>query len=101
MHRIIDIIKLIGKRGLSYRGHLNEAAYTLENEDIDHGNFLEILILLSKYDLIVKDHLDKIIDQSKRKHERGVKQRTGNFLTFISKSTINKIILIISNSIKK
>ncbi|KYQ46872.1 hypothetical protein ALC60_14114 [Trachymyrmex zeteki] len=38
---IINVIKFIDKTGLSYRGNLNEAAYSLENENIDHGNFLE------------------------------------------------------------
>ena len=47
--RILDIIinvKFIGKTGFSYRENLNEAAYSLENENIDHGNFLEIILLL-------------------------------------------------------
>lgn len=45
MFRIIETIKLIGKRGLSYRGSGNsEAAYNLFDETIDHGNFLELLI---------------------------------------------------------
>ena len=47
--RILDIIinvKFIGKISLSYKGNLNEAAYSLENENIDQGNFLEIILLL-------------------------------------------------------
>ncbi|XP_018315539.1 zinc finger MYM-type protein 5-like [Mycetomoellerius zeteki] len=43
---IINVIKFIDKTGLSYRGNLNEAAYSLENENIDHGNFLEILVVI-------------------------------------------------------
>lgn len=51
MLRIIETIKLIGKRGLSYRGTGNfEAAYNLYNETIDHNNFLKLLIFLSKFD---------------------------------------------------
>lgn len=61
MHRIIDVIKLIGKRGLSYRNRNNEAAYTLNDTSLDHGNFLEIILLLSKYDEVIKCHLDKVI----------------------------------------
>jgi len=49
--RLTDIIKVIGKHGLSYRLAKDaEAAYTLDNCNLDHGNFLEIVILLSKYD---------------------------------------------------
>jgi len=43
---IINVIKFIGKTGFSYRGNLNETAYSLENENIDQGNFLEIILLL-------------------------------------------------------
>lgn len=47
---IVDVVKLIGKCGLAYRGKRNEAVYTLNNPNIDHGNFLEIILFLSKYD---------------------------------------------------
>jgi len=47
MERVIEILKMIGKRGLSYRSR-NDAAYKLNDDTIDHGNFLEILLLLSK-----------------------------------------------------
>lgn len=40
LDRIIETIKMIGKRGLSYRGAKNaEAAYTINDATIDHGNF--------------------------------------------------------------
>jgi hypothetical protein len=40
------------KRGLSYGGDKLEAAYSLENMSVDHGNFLELVVILSKYDII-------------------------------------------------
>lgn len=49
LERVIDIVKLIGKRGLSFRGTKCEAAYTLDDPKLDHGNFLELIILISKY----------------------------------------------------
>ncbi|XP_025203834.1 uncharacterized protein LOC112600743 [Melanaphis sacchari] len=56
VERVIDVIKLIGKRGLSFRGHLNECSRSLKDPAIDHGNFLDILLLLKKYDKsIAKD----------------------------------------------
>ncbi|VVC43151.1 Ribonuclease H-like domain [Cinara cedri] len=61
MHQIVDVIKLIGKRGLSYYNRNNEAACTLNDTSLDHGNFLEIIILLSKYDEVIKCYLDKFI----------------------------------------
>ncbi|CAG9773562.1 unnamed protein product [Ceutorhynchus assimilis] len=84
--RVIDVIKIIGKRGLAYRSHLNEAAYSLSDET---------------YDIILKGHLDKIIAQSTKYKEMGARKRQGNFLTFLSKSTLNYIITIIASSIKE
>lgn len=43
---MIEAVKLIGKRGLSYRGNQFEVAYTLDNPFVDHGNFLEIILFL-------------------------------------------------------
>lgn len=43
---IVDVVKIIGKRGLSYRHKENEPPYTLEDPTLDHGNFLEIILLL-------------------------------------------------------
>lgn len=99
--RVINVIKLIGKRGLAFRGSENEAAYTLDDETLDHGNFLEIVLLLGKYDVILKDHLTKVIQESKQMNEKGVKQRAGNFLTFLSKTTVNSLIGIIGTYMKK
>lgn len=53
LERIIEVIKVIGKRGLSIRGKNNEAAYLLNDPILDHGNFLEMIILLSKYDAVL------------------------------------------------
>lgn len=51
MERVVEVVKVVGKRDLSYRQEENEAAYTLDNDSIDHGNFLELVILLGKYDV--------------------------------------------------
>jgi len=64
LERIVDvIIKLItfGKRSLSYCRKHNEAAYTLHNDSVDHGNFLDIILLLKNYDVILNEYLDNII----------------------------------------
>lgn len=98
--RIIDIIKMIGKRGLSYRGtSSNEAAYTLSDHTIDHGTFLEMVILLSKYDPILKLHIDSSIEKSKLCRNAGSKQR-GCTLTFLSKTTVGYILDTCSSMIK-
>ncbi|KAL4082843.1 hypothetical protein QTP88_029499 [Uroleucon formosanum] len=98
LFRIIDIIKLIGKRGLSYRGKTNEAIYTLDNPASDHGNFFEMILLVGKYDRVLKAHLDKAIKNSTKSHDSGYKQ--GGHISFLSKTTVNYIIEIISEIIK-
>ncbi|KAE9541874.1 hypothetical protein AGLY_003865 [Aphis glycines] len=87
------------KRGLSYRGNKYEAAYSLEDLSLDHGNFLEISILLKKFDVVLNGHLDLVIKKSKASHESGNKNR-GGLLTILSKTTINMVIECIGQEIK-
>ena len=63
----------IGKRGLSYRGNKTESTFLLDDPLIDHGNFLELLLLLSKYDEIMKVHLDRSYVRVRRDTVRLVK----------------------------
>ena len=57
LEREIDVLKLIGKRGLSYRGKHNEESSSFGVENLDRGNFLEILFLLSKCDAILNIYI--------------------------------------------
>ena len=100
LSRVVDMVKLIGKRCLSYRGSENEAAYTLSNPQQDHGNFLEIILLLSKYDATLKAHIDIMIKKSQKAQDRGSKQG-GGILTFLSKTTVNYVITTIGDLIKE
>lgn len=49
--RVKDVVKVLGKRGLSYRQVENEAAYTFDDNTIHCGNFMELILLLAKYDI--------------------------------------------------
>ncbi|XP_065678942.1 uncharacterized protein LOC124815047 [Hydra vulgaris] len=98
--RVINVIKLIGKRGLSYRGKRNESLYTFDDDNVDHGTFIEIIILLSKYDDTLKNHLRNCIEKSKKIHECGKRQGRGNLISFLSKTTVNYVIEAISQLIK-
>ena len=52
--RVVSIVKMIGKRGASYRGTgSSEAVSTLCDEKVDQKTFLET-VLLAKYDNILK-----------------------------------------------
>ena len=92
MERIIDVIKVLGKRGLAYRRSENEAAYTLEDHTVDHGNFLELILLLGKYDFCLKEHLDSCIENSKKLHLSGGTRGRGSLVTLLSKTTVNSVI---------
>jgi Domain of unknown function (DUF4371)/hAT family C-terminal dimerisation region len=94
--RLIEIVKFIGKRGLSYRAHSHEAAFSLKDETNDHGNFLELVLLLSKFDPILKSHVDKCVTASqKRKDAVSGSKGRGNLVTFLSKTMVNYIFQII------
>ena len=38
--RLIDIIKMLSKQALPFRGHINESAYSLYNEVLNYGKYL-------------------------------------------------------------
>ena len=93
---------MIGKRGTSCRGTgSSEAVSTLCDEKVDHGTFLETVLLLAKYDNILKCHLKIVIKKylqnklDKHKHNRA------NRNTFISKATVNFNIANISKLMKE
>ncbi|KAL1251688.1 hypothetical protein QQF64_019484 [Cirrhinus molitorella] len=68
LERVIDVVKVIGKCGLSYRGLSHEATNDLENTAIDHGNFLELIPLLSKYDVCLQEHVSDCIEKKKKQY---------------------------------
>lgn len=100
LERVVDIVKVIGKRGLTYRGTKSEAAYTLDDMSIDHGNFLELIILLGKYDVCMKEHLTECIEKSKKMHQAQGKGR-GSVVTFLSKTTVIKVISTVQQLIQE
>jgi len=92
LERVIEVVKLIRKRGLSYRATQNESSYSLYDPILDHGNFLEILLLLKKYDVTLNEHVDKIIKSAQEKaarHKSTKVKGRGSSITFISKTTVN------------
>ena len=79
----------------------SEAVSTLCDEKVDHETFLETVLLLAKYDNILKCHLENVIKKclqnkpDKHKHNRASRN------TFISKTTVNSITAIISKLMKE
>lgn len=110
LERLIDIIIFIGRQGIAFRGDKGrEGAHTLESFE-NHGNFLELVLLVAKYDVILQNHVNECVKNSKAQLARNIKIKKqnksagqlikpqlgrGSLLTFLSKSFINKLIKII------
>lgn len=100
--RIIDIINFIAKQGISYR-RKNKSCYFLNKLDIQgKGNFLELVLLLAKYDEWLKNYLEIVTEKSKqRKLKNPDSKGKGDLVTFLSKNTINKLLIIICEEIQR
>ena len=93
----IDVIKFIGKNSLPYRGPSgNEAVHTLDDLISNHGVFLEVMLLLAKYDNITATHIRDAISKSRALVDRkikagksGSKGRGKKFNEFIALSSIS------------
>lgn len=97
LERIIDIIIVLAKQNLAFRGHRNESICDLETKSCNLGNFLAITQLVAKYDPILMYHIAKLIEKI---NEKSKTQGRGNLVSFMSKTTINKIIKIIGQQIQ-
>ena len=97
--RIIDIIKMLGKQGLSFRGHRNESASSLDNEVLNHGNVLATVQLISKYDPIMATHVSEVQNKSseriKKLEQKGIihSKGHGGLVTYLSKTTIKHLLI--------
>ena len=91
LDRVVFIVKMIGKRGASYRGTgSSEAVSTLCDEKVDHGTFLKT-VLLAKYDNILKYHSENVIKKCLQNKPDKHKYNCANRNTFISKTTVNSM----------
>ena len=103
LSRIIDIIIFLGKRGLAFRGKM-EGAYNLGQGAVDEkniGNFLALVLLVGKYDTILGNHVKKCEFLSKkRKMKSGSSKGRGSLITFLSKTTVRKLIIIIGKAVQ-
>ena len=103
---IVDCVIFLGKQGLAFRGHRESHASDLLNA----GNFLEVLKLLSSYDVTIRDHFEKFRkehealalatarSQSGASATKKVKGR-GSKITFLSNKTQNNVIDVIGKEI--
>lgn len=59
LHRVVEVIKFLGTKGLSFRGD-NE-----QFNKINNGNFLGTLELLAKFDPFIAQHIEKYGNRGK------------------------------------
>ncbi|KAJ8892922.1 hypothetical protein PR048_005503, partial [Dryococelus australis] len=96
LQHLIDITLFIGRQGLAYR-RKEEASYSL-NQIGNHGNFLELVLLISEYDVILKTHVEQCIEDRK-KRMKDLKKREvmgnrkkhfckGSLVIFLSKTSL-------------
>lgn len=97
--RIIEGILFIGRQGIAYRSHRGEQSYTLDDKSVNHGNFLELLMCWSKFDPLLEKYVRLAISNSKQRSNNS--KGRGSLVTFLSKTTINTIISIISQWIQE
>ena len=109
LKRVVDVIKVLAKQNLAFRGPSNnDSLYQLENPSINHGNFLELINLLGKYDEVLGIHLKNAILKSKQRRDQTIAGGKtghqaggrGSLITFLSKTIVNRIIDIICDKIK-
>ncbi|KAJ8366427.1 hypothetical protein AAFF_G00355810 [Aldrovandia affinis] len=101
LERVVDVVKVIGKRGLSYRHVENEAAYKWDDCTLDHGNFLKLILVIGKYDVSLKEHLDECMKKSKELHASSGTKGRGSLITLLSKTTVNSVIDSIGHLIQE
>lgn len=61
---------------------------------------MEVIVLLSKYDVCLKEHLKECIENSKKIHQTGAKGR-GSLVSLLSPRTINSVIDTIQQLIQE
>lgn len=105
--QVFEIIKLLGRQNLSFRGSKNsESLYKWDDKDnLNKGNFLELIKFTAERDTILYKHLNKAIKDSKNRKLNLEKKSSssrgrGSLVTLLSKTTVNNVIASIENSIR-
>jgi len=94
--RIIETIITISELGMSYNKTQNEASRSLRNTNIDHETFLELTLLISMFDPILKSHLDYVTTEAlKNISNENTNIGRGNLVSFLSKIAVINLIQIL------
>ncbi|KAJ6649894.1 Zinc finger MYM-type protein 1 [Pseudolycoriella hygida] len=99
--RIVNWVLCIGRQGIAYRGNFESTKYWTD-KSVNPGNLLEIIRTASQQDEKLRSHLEKCLEVSSYDDidVKGPRGR-GRRVTYLSKSTFNKLIIGIGDSMKK
>jgi len=104
LEQVFKIVKLLAKQNLAYRGTSNnEALYKFDDESNlyeNKGNFLELVRFASEQDAVLNNHLNLAIKRSKKRNQSTSTKGRGSLVTLLSKTTVNKVIMAIGQSMK-
>jgi hypothetical protein len=99
---MFDVILLLGRQNMSYSGRgKNEVLWMLEDRTKNHGNFLEIMRLISLRCKTKRFHRTGSSMKSFFRQNATHSGRRGSLVTLLSKTTINKIVLAILSQLRK
>jgi hypothetical protein len=99
--RVVDVVKFIGKCSLPYRSHENEACYTLSNPASNHGVFLETVLLVAKYDEVLRTHVERCTEDSRNRRGPLSGRGRGSAVTFLSKTFVNLVLTTILKAMQR
>lgn len=104
--QVFEIIKLLERQNLSFRGSKNsESVYKWDDKDnLNKGNFLELIKFTAERDTILYKHLNKAIKDSKKRKLNLEKKSSssrgrGPLVTLLSKTTVNNVIASIASAV--
>lgn len=82
LYRLLDISLFLAKQNIAFRGH-DEGP-----DSLNKGNFLELVKLLSKYDVVLKEHMLYL------------EQQNSSQVTYLSPDIQNEFISVLANHVK-
>jgi len=99
LKQVFEIIKFMSKHNLPYcETGDTEVLYKMDiNININRGNFLDLLKFTAERDAILKQYSNNVIMSSKKRKlymDKGKKdsKSRGSLITLVSKTTVNKVI---------
>ena len=99
---VISVIFFIALQTLPFRSKHSESVATAFDDStavVNHGNFLGAVKLIAEFYPTLQSHLNKVIKLAKKRDPK--KKGRGNFVTFLSKTSVVKIFKLIAEMLKE